>query len=281
MKNNKYILSLSCPDSIGIVAAITTYLAKHNVFILESSQFGDKESNQFFMRIVFEMPLAGLGLVEENFPEIAEKFNMQWSIVDLTYKPKTLILVSKASHCLNDLLHRAKDNLELDIRAVASNHTDLKEMSSWYKVPFHHYPVTKETKNKQESQIIDLIEKEQIDLVILARYMQIMSSDLCQKLSGKAINIHHSFLPSFKGAKPYHQAHERGVKIIGATAHYVTENLDEGPIIAQDTIHVNHSHSPKDLVQLGQDTECFVLARAIKYHVQRRVFINGHKTVVF
>lgn len=282
MENKKYILSLSCPDSIGIVAEITRYLAKHNVFILESSQFGDPASYTFFMRIVFEMPLSGIGKVDSNFHEVADKFNMTWSIQDVDYKPKTLILVSKASHCLNDILHRhATQNLQIDIAGIASNHDTLRHMADWYQFPFHHFPVTNDTKQDQEKQIRDLIEKEKIDLIVLARYMQILSSDFCKDYSHKAINIHHSFLPSFKGAKPYHQAYERGVKIIGATAHYVTENLDEGPIITQDTIHVNHTQSAKELVSIGQDVECFVLARAIRLHVNKKVFINGNKTVVF
>lgn len=282
MENKKYILSLSCPDKIGIVAAITSYLAQHNVFIIESSQYGDLSTATFFMRIVFEVPDIELGKIGENFHEIAEKFYMNWSIQDVDYKPKALILVSKAGHCLNDILHRhATGNLKIDIGAVASNHTALNKMASWHNVPFYHYPVTPSTKETQEKQLLDLIEKEHIDIVILARYMQILSSSFCQRLFGKIINIHHSFLPSFKGAKPYHQAHDRGVKLIGATAHYVTENLDEGPIITQETVAVNHSHTSSDLVEIGQDVESLVLAKAIRLHIQKRIFINGNKTIVF
>ena len=282
MENKRYILSLSCTDTIGIVSEITKYLAKHNVFILESSQFGDTKAHTFFMRILFEMPLAGLGTIEKDFSEVADKFKMTWNIQDLDFKPRALILVSKPSHCLNDILHRhATKNLQLDIAGIVSNHDTLKHMADWYKFPFHHFPVTAETKETQERQILDLVKELNIDVVILARYMQILSTNFCKELSGKVINIHHSFLPSFKGAKPYHQAYDRGVKIIGATAHYVTEDLDEGPIITQETIHVNHTHSPSQLVSLGQDMECLVLARAIRLHVHKKVFINGNKTIVF
>jgi len=284
MKQNEYILTLSCQDQIGVVAAVTGMLAENKLNILELSQFSDPSTGQFFMRIDFrlENDSQNEDTICAVFKPIAEKFEMSFELHDKNYRPKVLIMVSKQSHCLNDLLHR-QDNgtLPIEIPAVVSNHEDLKEMTSWYNIPFHHLPITKENKEDQEKQLLEMVSKLEIDLVILARYMQIISSQLCQKLHGKIINIHHSFLPSFKGAKPYHQAYDRGVKVIGATAHYVTADLDEGPIIDQETIRVRHDHTPKQLVQLGCDVECLVLARALKYQVEQRVFLNNNKTVVF
>jgi formyltetrahydrofolate deformylase len=236
------------------------------------------------MRTVFETR-TGAPACEEwrnRFSAIAEKFNMKWELQDTSRKPKVVIMVSKQRHCLNDLLHRYDTGwLNMDIAAVISNHPDLAEMAQWYKIPFHHLPVAPETKMEQEAEVYKLIKESNADLVILARYMQVLSSGLSAKLKGRAINIHHSFLPSFKGAKPYHQAYERGVKRIGATAHYVTDDLDEGPIIEQEVIAVDHTHSPNDLVALGCDIENQVLARAVKYHLECRVLLNGNKTVVF
>lgn len=284
MKYKEYILTLSCTDKIGIVSAVTTMLAENGLFILELSQFSDPSTGQFFMRIDFQVQKEGLEekTISSTFEEIAEKFQMSFQLHDKCYRPKVLLMVSKQSHCLNDLLHRhASGTLPIDIPAVVSNHKDLEEMVSWYKIPFHHLPITKENKGVQEDKLLSMVTELDIDLIVLARYMQIVSPKICDKLHGKIINIHHSFLPSFKGAKPYHQAYERGVKVIGATAHYVTSDLDEGPIIAQETTHVRHDHTPKQLVQLGCDVECLVLMRAIKYQIEQRVLLNNHKTVVF
>ena len=279
----QYILNLSCLDQVGIVAAVTGCLAGQGLFILELSQYSDPSTGQFFMRIFFEPTQA----VSEKdilggISDIASRFDMTWDLHNKGFKPKALLMVSKQSHCLNDLLHRwASQTLPIDVVGVVSNHETLKKMASWYHVPFHFMPITPETKASQEEKLLKLFEKENIDLVILARYMQILTDTLCTKMSGRIINIHHSFLPSFKGAKPYHQAFDRGVKIIGATAHYVTADLDEGPIIDQETIRVRHDQNAEELVQLGQDVECQVLARAVKWHSEQRVIINGHKTVVF
>lgn len=274
----KYILTLSCPDRSGIVAAVSGFLAEHGCNILESAQFGDEVSNKFFMRVVF----VGAENLSEKFAEIGKKFSMDWQIYDTAIKPKIVIAVSKASHCLNHILHRARiGSLNVEVCAVLSNHPDLKEMADWHKIPFHHLPVAPETKTQQETQILQLFKNYDAELLVLARYMQILSPALSQKLHGKAINIHHSFLPSFKGARPYEQAFQRGVKIIGATAHYVTNDLDEGPIIEQEVIHVDHGFDAAKLQQAGADVENLVLARAVQNHLERRVLINGNKTVVF
>ena len=282
MEKRKYILSLSCVDDYGIVASVSSFLTENKAFIVESSQFSDTSLNQFFMRLVFEIPHSHYSSIIKDFNPIAKKFNMQWSVQELLYKPKVLLMVSKAGHCLNDILHKTHSNtLNIQIPAIVSNHKTLEHLAKWYNIPFHYLPISQDTKASQEDRLLELIEKESIDLVVLARYMQIFSERLCSLLSGKVINIHHSFLPSFKGAKPYHQAYERGVKIIGATAHYATQDLDEGPIIEQETIHVNHSHTADKLVSLGQDIEASVLRRAIQLHIEKRVIINGRKTVIF
>lgn len=278
----KHVLTLSCKDRLGIVAKISTFLAEQQGFILESAQFGDPSTGRFFMRCVFEFERAPLSpaAFQSAFAPIAKELALDWNLSDLAHKPRALLLVSTQGHCLNDLLHRAQmGGLPMEVAAVVSNHDALAEMARWYKIPFHHWPV--EDKAEQEAKIASLVEKEGIELVVLARYMQILSPELTRKLSGKAINIHHSFLPSFKGAKPYHQAFDRGVKLIGATAHYVSDVLDEGPIIDQEVLRVDHTHSPQQLVEMGRDIESFVLSRAIKYHLERRVFLNGHKTVIF
>jgi len=234
------------------------------------------------MRCVFDFqkqPLASEQFAKEFHP-IAQELDLDWKLHDALQKPRVLLLVSTQGHCLNDLLHRTQSgSLPMEVAAVVSNHEALAEMTRWYKIPFHHWPAT--NKAAQEEKIASLVEQENIELVILARYMQILSPELTRKLAGKAINIHHSFLPSFKGAKPYHQAFDRGVKLIGATAHYVSDELDEGPIIDQEILRVDHTHTPQQLVELGRDVESFVLARAVKYHIEQRVFVNGHKTVVF
>jgi len=277
------ILTLSCPDRTGIVYRVSGLLFDHGCNILDAQQFGDEESGRFFLRVHFDRD-AGLPLdtVHAAMAALAADFGMDWQLHDGRRRPRLLVLVSKQGHCLNDLLFRAHSGqLKVDIAAVASNHADFAALAASYQVPFHHLPVNADTRAAQEQQIIDLVERERIDLVVLARYMQILSPTLCRALAGRAINIHHSFLPSFKGAQPYHQAHARGVKIIGATAHYVTPDLDEGPIIEQDVARVDHAMTPRDLVRLGSDTESQVLARAVRRHVEHRILRNGHRTVVF
>ncbi len=284
MYAKKFILTLSCPDRLGIVSKVSTFLYRREAFILEMAQFGDVSTGRFFLRTGFEFQGKTPSIAEfsSEFEPIARELSLDWQLHDAGFKPKTLLLVSTQGHCLNDLLHRSRSGtLPIEVAAVASNHESLREMTEWYKIPFHFWPVSPENKEAQEAKILALVEKEKIDLVILARYMQILSSSLTRKLAGKAINIHHSFLPSFKGAKPYHQAHERGVKLIGATAHYVSDELDEGPIIDQEVLRVDHTQTPAQLVELGRDIECLVLSRAIKYHSEQRVFLNGHRTVVF
>ena len=279
-----HVLTLSCRDDYEIVATVTTYLTRHDGFILESAQYSDTETNRFFMRIMFRTKedRAPHDEIKNGFAAIAERFNMKWSLHATDERPRLLIMVSKLSHCLNTLLYRySSGNLPVEIPAIVSNHPDLEQMAKWYKIPYHHFPITSETKAAQEEQIIQLTDSLEIDLVVLARYMQILSPSLVAKLEGRCINIHHSFLPSFKGARPYHQAYTRGVKLIGATAHYVSNDLDEGPIIEQEVQPVDHTAQPSDLVAVGQDIESLVLLRAIKLHIQHRVFINGNKTVIF
>jgi formyltetrahydrofolate deformylase len=279
-----YILTLSCPDRIGIVAAVAGFLSEQDCNIVESAQFDDEMTGRFFMRTVVAAgegspDLAGLATA---FGAIGKRFAMEWELHDVAQKPRVLILVSKFDHCLNDLLYRYRTgDIPMEIPAIVSNHPDLKPLADFYGLPFRHLPVTKDTRAAQEAEIIGLVEATRADIVVLARYMQILSNDLCRKLHGRAINIHHSFLPSFKGAKPYHQAHARGVKLIGATAHYVTEALDEGPIIEQETVRVTHATTPDQLVAVGRDLENLVLSRALKRLVEHRVLLNGNKTVVF
>lgn len=250
--------------------------------MLESAQYSDLDKGNFFMRIVLESPISGSNPIKENFLPVAEKYNMDWCIQDYHHKAKVLIMVSKQSHCLIDLLHKSKyGNLPIDVVGIVSNHEDLHPIAQWYQVPFYHLPITKENKQKQEQKLNEIAKKEEVDFIVLARYMQILSDDFCQKYVGRIINIHHSFLPSFKGAKPYHQAYERGVKIIGATAHYVTCELDEGPIIEQEVAHVSHSHTPEDLVRVGMDIEALVLTKAVRLEAEKRIFLDGNKTVIF
>ena len=278
-----YILTLSCPDRTGIVYRVTGLLYELDCNILDAQQFGDEETQRFFLRVHFDVPsLAETETLQEGFAALADNFGMDWQIHDARRRARLLVLVSKQGHCLNDLLFRAHSRqLPVDIAGIVSNHEDFATLADSYGVPFHHLPVTAATKTAQEQQIVSLVEKQNVDLVVLARYMQILSPELCDALAGRAINIHHSFLPSFKGAKPYHQAHQRGVKIIGATAHYVTPDLDEGPIIEQDIARVDHAMTPKELVRVGSDTESQVLARAVRRHVEHRILLNGHRTVVF
>ncbi len=278
-----YILTLSCPDRTGIVYRVSGLLFEAGCNILDAQQFGDEESGRFFLRVHFDMAAAGdAAVLRERLAELGAEYAMDWQLHDARRRARLLVLVSRQGHCLNDLLFRAHSGqLRVDIAAVASNHADFASLSGSYGVPFHHLPVDAGNRVQQERQLLALVERERIDLVVLARYMQILSPQLCQALAGRAINIHHSFLPSFKGAQPYHQAHARGVKIIGATAHYVTSDLDEGPIIEQDVARVDHAMTPRELVRLGSDTESLVLARAVRRHVEHRILLNGHRTVVF
>jgi formyltetrahydrofolate deformylase len=280
-----YILTLSCPDAANIVAAVAGFVAKNGGFINESTQFGDATSSRFFLRMDWHAgeTTPDKEAVEKAFTEeVADPFGMTWQLRRAGRKQRMILMVSKAGHCLNDLLHRYRTGaLPVEIPAVISNHEDLREIVEWHGVPFHYLPVTRETKMEQEAAVLKIFEDEKADLLVLARYMQILSPGLSAKLAGKAINIHHSFLPGFKGARPYHQAYERGVKLIGATAHYVTDDLDEGPIIEQEVTRVDHSQSPEELVAIGRDIESVVLARAVQYHCQHRVLLNGNKTVVF
>jgi formyltetrahydrofolate deformylase len=280
----RYILTLSCGDRPGIVGAVGTFLAEHQANIVESAQFGDVDTNRFMMRVCFER-LPGApdeATLRGAFAAVAAQFGMLWELHDAHQRPRVLLMVSKFDHCLNDLLYRYKVGaLAMDPVAIVSNHRDTYQLAASYNVPFHHLPVTAATKDAQEVKLAALIEETGAELVVLARYMQVLSNNLCAKLAGRAINIHHSFLPSFKGAKPYSQAHARGVKLIGATAHYVTPELDEGPIIEQEVARVTHGMSIDELASVGRDVECQALARAVRYHVERRVFLNGQKTVVF
>lgn len=278
-----YILTLSCPDRTGIVYRVTGLLYELGCNIQDAQQFGDEESRRFFLRVHFDLPEeTDAELLRESFRSLAESFGMTWQIHDARRRARLLVLVSRQGHCLNDLLFRAHSRqLPVDIAGIVSNHEDFAALAASYGIPFHYLPVTAATKTAQEQRIAGLVEDEGIDLVVLARYMQILSPELCDALAGRAINIHHSFLPSFKGAKPYHQAHQRGVKIIGATAHYVTRDLDEGPIIEQDVARVDHAMTPRELVRVGSDTESQVLARAVRRHVEHRILLNGHRTVVF
>ncbi len=280
---NTHVLTISCPSRRGIVAAVATYLNENGCNIEDSSQFTDKETNQFFLRLSFTSE-EGItrDAVAENFADIAQEFSMDYAFHDLRQKMKVVIMVSRFGHCLNDLLYRSRIGaLPVDIVAVISNHLDYQKQVVNQDIPFHHIKVTKENKPQAEAAIMQVVEDTEAELIILARYMQILSDEMCKKMSGRIINIHHSFLPSFKGANPYKQAYERGVRLIGATAHYVTADLDEGPIIEQDTIRVTHAQSASDYVSLGRDVESQVLARAVHAHMHRRVFITGNKTVVF
>lgn len=280
---NDYILTLSCPDRIGIVHNVTGWLLNLHGNIIDAQQFGDAETNQFFLRVHFHLPeAADVNELETSFEPLAHRFDMQAQIYDAQRKERVLLLVSRQGHCLNDLLFRTySGQLPIEIAGIVSNHSDFAALAAGYNIPFHHLAVTADTRAEQERQILDLIEEKQVDLVVLARYMQILSPELCEALKGRAINIHHSFLPSFKGARPYHQAHARGVKIIGATAHYVTSDLDEGPIIEQDIERVHHAMSAAALTQVGSDIESLVLARAVRSHVEHRILLNGDRTVVF
>jgi formyltetrahydrofolate deformylase len=277
-----YVLNLSCPDRPGIVHAVSGFLLARGGNIEEAAQFNDHATGLFFMRVQFACDQHSAEALRADLGAFAEPFAMRWQLHACAQAMPTVLMVSKEGHCLNDLLFRWKSGLlPLDIRAIISNHRDFYQLAASYNVPFHHITVTAATKAQAEARQLEIINAEGAELVVLARYMQILSNPMCQHLAGRAINIHHSFLPSFKGAKPYYQAHERGVKLIGATAHYVTADLDEGPIIEQDVARVDHSKTVDDLTTQGRDTESQVLARAVKWHSEHRVLINGHKTVVF
>ncbi len=285
MTDHQYVLTLSCPDRPGIVSAVSTYLANSGQNILDAQQFDDVETSKFFMRVVFTAAdlAVELSALQTGFAAIAERFAMDWQMRDRAARRRVMLLVSKSDHCLADILYRWRTGeLEMIPTAIIANHPrETYAGLDLSGIPFHHLPVTKDTRGGQESAIWDLVMHTKADLVVLARYMQILSDELSTKLSGRCINIHHSFLPGFKGARPYHQAHDRGVKLIGATAHYVTSDLDEGPIIDQDVERISHRDRPEDLVRKGRDIERRVLARAIRYHLEDRVILNGRKTVVF
>ena len=281
--SEQYVLTLSCPDKMGIVHAVSSYLFMTGCNIEDSQQFGDHDTGLFFMRVHFSAePPVTLDKLRASFAAIGDSFQMGWQLNRAEDRMRVILMVSRFGHCLNDLLFRARIGaLPVEIAAVVSNHTDFAELVASYDIPFHHIPVTKDNKPQAEAQILELVREQDVELVVLARYMQVLSDDLCKQLSGRIINIHHSFLPSFKGAKPYHQAHARGVKLIGATAHYVTADLDEGPIIEQEVERVGPEVTPEQLVAVGRDVECQALARAVKWHAERRILLNGRRTVVF
>lgn len=281
VENTKLVITLSCPDQPGIVHAVTGVIGSVNGNIIQSQQFGDPDSGLFFMRVEVDSPV-GRGPVEEGLVKVAKTFEATWHIDALGRRLRTVIMVSREGHCLTDLLYRQRSQgLPIEVVAVVGNHPDLAPVAQFYGVPFLNIPVTKETKADAERELLNLIRSEKVELVVLARYMQILSEKICEEMRGRVINIHHSFLPSFKGARPYAQAHDRGVKLIGATAHYVTADLDEGPIIEQDVTRVTHADSTPDMVALGQDVERRVLAQAVRWHAERRVLMDGTRTVVF
>jgi len=277
-----YILTLSCPDKPGIVHGVTGLLLQMGGNIEEAGQFNDAQTGLFFMRVQFACSQTTQTAIQDALNTLADLWQMQVNLHRADQPMPTVIMVSQQGHCLNDLLFRWKSGLlPVDVKAIISNHRDFYQLAASYNIPFHHIPVTAATKADAEARQLEVIRAEGAELVILARYMQVLSNGMCHTLNGKAINIHHSFLPSFKGAKPYYQAHDRGVKLIGATAHYVTADLDEGPIIEQDVARVDHSRTVDDFTALGRDTESQVLARAVKWHGEHRVLLNGHKTVIF
>ncbi len=279
-----FILTVICPDTVGIVAAVSGYLSNLSCFIEASNHYGDPDTQQFFMRTRFT-PIDGAfsrTQFSDQFAPIAEKFSMHWQLFDQNNPSRVLIVASKHDHCVNDLLYRYRTGaLQMTIPAIVSNHEDLAPLAQWHGIPYHHIPINADTKAEAEQRLLQVIDDTETDLVVLARYMQVLSDELCNRMAGRIINIHHSFLPGFKGARPYHKAHEHGVKLIGATAHYVSSRLDEGPIIEQQVERVDHNHSIDELVAVGRDVESLTLARAVALHVEHRVFLNGNKTVVF
>ena len=279
-----YRLVMSCPDGVGIVAGVSGFLAEHGGWIMEANHHSDFESGYFFMRHVIKAESLPFGIEEfkARFAPVAEKFSIKWQVFDTSKKKRVMLMASKEAHCLIDLLYRwHSGELDCDIVGVISNHDDLRSMVEWYNVPFHHVPVDPNDKTESFTKVNQLIEEADSDTIVLARYMQIIPPELCQKYKHKIINIHHSFLPSFVGAKPYHQAAKRGVKLIGATCHYVTEDLDAGPIIEQDVARITHADTVTDMVRLGRDIEKVVLARGLRYHLEDRVLVHGNHTVVF
>ena len=286
MSKKKIILVINCPDKAGIIAAVSTFLFKRKFNILESSQYKDSKNNQFFMRVCFtnldNIKIISLNNLKKDFLNISKKYNMEFSFFDMSKKQKVLVMVSKFGHCLNNILYQWKTgSLNCEIPIIVSNHLDMKEIVKPYDIKYNLLKVNKSNKLKQEKKLYELILKNKIDLVVLARYMQVLSPDFCKILEGKIINIHHSFLPSFKGARPYNQAYLRGVKIIGATAHYVTNQLDEGQIIEQDVARVDHTKTLENFISIGRDIESLVLTRAIRWHLEHRIIINENRTIVF
>ena len=280
----RFTLKLSCPDRVGIVATVSSFIASHNGWITEANHHADATTDRFFMRqeiIAGSLPF-DIDELRQRFAPIAEEFGMDWSISDSARKKRVVVMVSKQEHCLYDLLARwHAEELNIEIPCVISNHETFRGLVEWHGIPFHYVPVTPETKTESYAKVMELFEAAEGDVMVLARYMQILSPQMCEKYPGQIINIHHSFLPSFVGAKPYHQAFVRGVKLIGATCHFVTSELDQGPIIEQDVIHIDHSDQPEDLVRYGKDIEKAVLARGLRYHLEDRVLTHGNKTVVF
>lgn len=279
-----WVLTAQCPSRLGTVDVVTRFLKESRCYITEQQSFDDRHTERFFIRTEFRPMDAEFdaGAFQADFAARAGEFDMAFELTAPDARLPVVIMVSKADHCLNDLLYRYRTGqLSIDIRAVVSNHSDLEPLAAWHDLPYYHFPITPETKAEQEAQVWQVVQDTGAELVILARYMQVLSSEMCEKLSGRAINIHHSLLPGFKGAKPYHQAYEKGVKLVGATAHYINDDLDEGPIITQGVDPVSHADYPEDLVAKGRDVECLTLARAVAYHVERRVFLNKRRTVVF
>jgi formyltetrahydrofolate deformylase len=279
----EHVLTLDCPEGPGIVHAVSGFLLEHGCDIIDNKQFGDRAEGHFFMRVHFasDGDASTLDALRNAFAPVGEKYSMNWQLERQGYKRRVLIMVSKFGHCLNDLLFRARiGELPIDVVGVVSNHTDHQGLAEWHGIPFFHVPVTAATKPAAEGRLLDIIDELDVELIVLARYMQVLSDDLARKLDGRAINIHHSFLPSFKGAKPYHQAYARGVKTVGATAHYVNGELDEGPIIAQQVVEVDHTFGPDDLVAAGRDTECKALSNAVRWHCEGRIILNGNRTIV-
>ncbi|MFG2357381.1 formyltetrahydrofolate deformylase [Streptomyces sp. NPDC048521] len=284
MSGTRWVLTLTCPDQPGIVHAVAAFLLEHDCTIVESQQFIEREAGKFFMRVEFEAldPHTTVDHLRADFTGVPERFSMEWRLTDGSRPQRVLIMVSRFGHCLNDLLFRAHNGaLNADVAAVVSNHADLRYLAETYGIPYHHVPVTPETRPAAEKELFGLVEDLEVDLVVLARYMQILSPELCKKLEGRAINIHHSMLPSFKGARPYYQAHAKGVKLVGATAHYVTPDLDEGPIIEQEVARIDHSMTAAEATTLGRDVECLALSRAVRWHCENRVLLHGKRTVVF
>ncbi|GKW49608.1 formyltetrahydrofolate deformylase [Halomonas sp. NCCP-2165] len=282
--NNRWILAAQCPSRLGTVDVVTRFLKESRCYITEQHSFDDRLSGRFFIRTEFRPEEAGFDVAafQAEFAARAAEFEMTFELTAPGTRMPVVIMVSKADHCLNDLLYRYRiGQLPIEICAIVSNHPDLADLAEWHGIPYHHFPITPETKPQQEAQVWQVVEESGAELVILARYMQVLSSEMCEKLSGRGINIHHSLLPGFKGARPYHQAYEKGVKLVGATAHYINDDLDEGPIITQGVEPVSHADYPEDLVAKGRDVECLTLARAVALHVERRVFLHASRTVVF